>query len=99
MSDPQEPGTSGQQEATIIKAQAKESSSIVKLPNPLDKTNWTIWHKHMKCALCLCGIEVYTEGKIQRPQSGKDAENWDFNNNYTQVLIINNISWCMLVRV
>ena len=99
MSDPQEPGTSGQQVATIIKAQAKESSSITKVPDPLHKNNWTIWCERMKRVLCLCGVEAYSEGKTQCPQSGKDVENWDFNDNYAQVLIINNITSTQMIHI
>ena len=64
---------------------------MTKVPEPLDNTNWGVWKKQMKPILCLCSISKYIEGVIQCPTDPKQQSNWDYNDNYAQVLIENNI--------
>ena len=50
--------------------------------------------------LCLCGAEKYTAGTIPKPVANTpDADIWDCNNNYTQVIIISNILSNEMVHV
>ena len=84
---------------TITRVQAREGSAITKLSEPLTKHNWMAWREHMKRVLRLCGVEAYAEGSVVRPADTKGAENWEFNDNYTQVMIINNITSLEMMHV
>ena len=79
--------------------QAREGSAITKLSEPLDETNWKGWQQRMKRVLRLCGILAYAEGKVPIPGDTKSAKNWEFNDNYAQVMIINNITSAETVHV
>ena len=46
----------------------------------------------MRRVLRLCGVLAYVGGKIPIPGDTKSAKNWEFNDNYAQVMIINNIT-------
>ena len=93
-------GPSGEQngshfdEPKIEKVSACEGSSITKLSEPLTETNWLSWRERMKRVLQLCGVEAYAEGTIDHPigPMTENTVNWEFNDNYVQVMIINNIS-------
>ena len=53
----------------------------------------------MKRALHLCGIEDYAYGKIKCPDDPIQAYNWDYNDNYVQFVIINNITSTEMLNV
>ncbi len=89
----------GPNDTGILKVQARESSTMTKLSEPLDDTNWTAWRERMKRVLRLCGVEDYAEGKVGRPENTMDAANWDYNDNYAQVIIVNNISSTDMVHL
>ena len=61
--------------------------------------NWMAWRERMKRVLRLCGVEAYAEGSVVRPADTKGAENWEFNDNYAQVMIINNITSSEMMHV
>jgi hypothetical protein len=86
-------------EHPIFKVKAREGSAITKLPEPLNETNWIAWRERMKRVLRLCDVEAYAAGTIPRPDNAANAENWDFNDNYAQVMIINNIASTEMVHV
>ena len=86
-------------ESTIKRVQAREGSAITKLSEPLNEDNWMAWRERMRRVLRLCGVEAYAEGKIGIPEDTKSAQNWEFNDNYAQVMIINNISSTEMVHV
>jgi len=44
-------------------------------------------------------VESYAEGKIPQPSDAKSAEDWKFNDNYAQVIIMNNITSTEMVHV
>ena len=46
----------------------------------------------MKSFLQICGVEAYAEGKFGKPADATITQNWEYNDNYTQVVIIINIS-------
>ena len=78
---------------------AREGTNIVKMSEPLDENNWTVWKERMKRALHLCGIEDYAYGKIKRPDDPIQANNWDYNDNYAQFVILNNITSTEMLNV
>lgn len=83
----------------IQRVPAREGTNIVKMSEPLDENNWTVWKERMKRALRLCGIEDYAYGKIKRPDDPIQANNWDYNDNYAQFVIINNITSTEMLNV
>ena len=46
----------------------------------------------MRRVLRLCGVLAYVDEKIPVPSDTKGARNWEFNDNYAQVIVINNIT-------
>jgi hypothetical protein len=111
MSDPNEETGSGglysnvnitsHHRSNITRVSAREGSSITKLSEPLTKDNWMSWHERIKRVLRLCGVISYAEGTIPRPNSDDDPNigNWEYNDNYAQVMIINNITSTEMVHV
>ena len=79
-------------EPSIEHVQACKGFAITKLSEPLNEENWMGWREWMRRVLQLCGILAYVEGKILIPRDMKSAKNWEFNDNYAQVMIINNIT-------
>jgi hypothetical protein len=63
-------------------------SAIAKLTESLNKCNWTVWKERMKRVMCMCGVNKYVIGTIPRPANTVNGEAWDYNNNYTQVIIM-----------
>jgi transposase InsO family protein len=86
-------------EPSIRKVKAREGSSITKLPELLNESNWMTWRERMKRVLRLCSIEPYVAGKVKVPIDAKGAENWEFNDIYAQTIIVNNISSTEIVHV
>ncbi|KAF8265473.1 hypothetical protein EI94DRAFT_1702462 [Lactarius quietus] len=78
---------------------AMESSNTIKLSEPLDENNWTIWKERMKLALCLCGLEGHAEGTIKRPDEPLAAKRWDFDDSRAQFITINNITTTKMVHI
>jgi hypothetical protein len=74
--------------------------SITKLTEPLSENNWIAWCERMKRVLRYCRIEEYVAGTIYRPEDDIDsAENWDYNDNYAQMMIVNNIASTQMVHI
>jgi len=76
--------------------------SIMKLTEPLSKNNWIAWRERIKRVLRYCCMEEYITGTIYRPEEDEDvegAENWDYNDNYTQMMIVNNITSLEMVHI
>jgi hypothetical protein len=84
----------GQDANGIQRVPAREGMNVIKLSKSLDENNWTVWKECMKHSLCLCRIEDYAYRKIKCPDSSLQVNNWDFNDNYTQFVIMNNITSC-----
>ena len=53
----------------------------------------------MYCGLHVGGFEAYAEGTIQQPDDSVGASNWDYNDNYAQFIIVNNISVTEMVHI
>ena len=68
------------------RAECKDSSAITRLREPLDGTNWDIWHSDMCCILRVCKVLKYIEGMEPKP-GNKDLEalaTWEHEDGYAQ---------------
>jgi len=78
-------------------------SSITKMKEPLDDTNWVVWRERIRRIFRLCNVEPYVYGRLMRPDpatTDSDAcDLWDSNDVYAQILITNNISKDQMVHV
>jgi gag-polypeptide of LTR copia-type len=75
----------------IFKIPTKDSPTALKLTK-LDETNWTSWRDQMKHAMRHYKLQSYLDGTVIRPDDDPiDAENWEDNDNYAQMLIMFNI--------
>ena len=86
-------------EPSISRVTAREATAITKLPEPLNEHNWMAWRERMKRVLRLCGVEEYARGTIDIPNDTVSAANWRWNDNYAQVMIINNILTTEMVHI
>jgi hypothetical protein len=84
---------------SIEKLQAQEILTIAKLNKQLNDTNWTVWKERMGCVFRLCRVEKYAVGTIPKPADTASAEIWEYNNNYTQVIITSNITSTQMIHV
>jgi hypothetical protein len=86
-------------QTTITRVVAHDSSGITKLPELLNETNWVVWHERMTRVLRLCGVEEYVLGTVPNPRTTEDFANWKYNDSYTQVLLMNNISGPEVIQI
>jgi len=84
---------------SVTKVKAREGSAITKLSEPLKEDNWMAWRERMKRILRLCCVEEYVEGIIECPTDAEGVKNWKYNDNYAQVVIINNITSTEMVHI
>ena len=84
---------------SIARVSTKESAAVTKLSEPLNEENWSVWRERMRRVLQLCEVEEYVDGHVPRPGDALEARNWDWNDNYAQVIIMNNISQNEMVHV
>lgn len=76
--------------------------SITKLTEPLSENNWIAWRERMKRVFRYCRVEEYITGTIYRPEEDEDvvgAKSWDYNDNYAQMMIVNNITSSEMVHI
>ena len=76
------------------RAECKDSLAITQLREPLDGTNWDIWHSDMRRILRVCKVLKYIEGMEPKPRN-EDPEalaTWEHEDSYAQILISNNIT-------
>ena len=80
-----------------------EATAITKLSEQhhLAETNWMFWKECILRILRLYEVEDYVTGTINRPvdKDSEDRKNWSFNDNYAQVVIVNNITASEMVHV
>ncbi len=78
-----------------------EGSSITKIWDQLDDTNWVIWQERIHRIFALCGVEPYVYGTIPRPSTAYlESQNaWDGNDVYAQILITNSLGTGQMVHV
>jgi len=82
---------------TIACIHAAEGAAVTKAGELLDSKakNWSGWLQSMALLFKLFGIQEYVQGKITCPDPKDDpesAENWTYNDTFTQLLITSNIS-------
>jgi hypothetical protein len=58
-----------------------------------------LWKERIKRVLHLCSVEGYSTGTVEHPDNPLGAKIWDYNDNYTQVIIVNNISSTEMVHI
>ena len=92
-------GTQMMASPAITKLPARDGASVLKLAEPLDKMNWSVWKERIKRAFCLCGVEGYANRTIKRPEDAEQVSNWDYNDNYAQFVIVNNIALSEMVHI
>ena len=98
---PANSGTQSMAPSTITKLPARDGASVLKLAEPLDEKNWSVWKERIKRAFRLCGVEGYANGTIKRPNNAdiEQATNWDYNDNYAQFVIVNNVASSEMVHI
>ncbi|KAF8260560.1 hypothetical protein EI94DRAFT_1706198 [Lactarius quietus] len=65
---------------------AMESSNMIKLSEPLDENNWTIWKERMKLASAYVVLKV-------------TLRRWDFDDSRAQFITINNVTMTEMVHI
>ena len=76
-------------DGTIARVKANENAVITKLAEPLNDTNWNVWHDAMILMLKMCAVLPYVQGRTQRPSRCLDpigASNWSFNDTYAMIV-------------
>jgi len=89
-------------EADIERIRTSETGGIIRLSEPLDNTNWSVWHDCMLNIFEIYGAEEYFTGNVTQPDkslNSRAACNWTFNNAFTKVIITNNIASSQKVHV
>jgi len=95
-------GTNRSQAAPVVTKFDHITSSITKLKDPLDDTNWITWRERIRRIFHMCHVEPYVYGELKCPDPATDPELfdiWDANDVYAQILITNNISKEQMVHV
>jgi len=82
---------------TIKRLKVTDLAAISKIDETLDKKlkNWASWAESMYIRFGCANAKGYVEGCVACPDLGfnpKGAENWEFNNSYTCMLINKNIT-------
>jgi len=82
---------------TITCIHAAEGATVTKAGEFLDNKakNWSSWSQSMALLFKLFGVQEYVMGKVTCPDPKDDpesAENWAYNDTFTQLLITSNIS-------
>ena len=107
-SEPTTSHTSDVHQGTITKkpaierVRANENQAITHTQDRLDEKNWAVWRLRLTLMLEICGVQGYVKGKIPRPDPAQDpdgATNWDFNDTYAKVLIVNNVTTTQMMYI
>jgi len=82
---------------TIACIHAAEGAAVTKAGELLDSKakNWSGWLQSMALLFKLFGVQEYVQGKItclDLKDDPESAENWTYNDTFTQLLITSNIS-------
>ena len=84
---------------TIERVKMNHNSAITRMNDPLNDTNWIIWHERMSL---LCEVEGYAKGEIEKPNAKDDPEgaaNWTINDTYARVLISSNVTSSEMIHI
>ena len=85
---------SPQNEVTIDCVLANQNTATTRTNDPLSDTNWTNWHKKIRCMLENCNLDMYVWGEVLQSNQILDLAGykaWGFNDNYAMVLLTNNV--------
>lgn len=82
----------GIEEEEITTVNVRDHPAVVRLSEILDGGNWTVWRERITRILNMYGINKYINGTVERPKDPRQVKKWDYNNNYGQLMIVNNIS-------
>jgi hypothetical protein len=75
----------------VDKITTHDSPTALKITK-LDESNWSSWRNQMRHAIRHDKLQSYLDGTLVCPDKGSiSAENWNDNDNYTQMLIMFNI--------
>ena len=82
---------------TILRLKVADLAAISRIDETLDKKqkNWTGWAESMYVLFGCANAKGYVEGRIPCPDPSFDpvgADNWEFNDSYTRMLINKNIA-------
>ena len=69
------------------------NSSITKMKESLDDTNWVVWRELIHRIFAICNVEPYVYGQLKCPDPAVDRqmeEAWHTNDIYAQILIVSN---------
>jgi len=86
-------------ELNPTKIRERDTTSIPRVGEPLDETNWIVWRERTRRVLRMCRVLKYVDGLIPKPDDPDEAENWEDNDNYAQVIIVTNISTTEMIHV
>jgi hypothetical protein len=75
---------------SIITKLPREGSSITKIRDQLDDTNWVVWRERIRRIFALCGVEPYVYGTLPCPSTAhpESYSAWNSNDVYAQILTL-----------
>lgn len=82
----------------IYKIPTHDSPAAMKLTK-LDETNWSSWRDQMKRAMRHYELRGYADGTLPCPDNLIDARNWEYNDNFAQMLIMTNIATTQNIHI
>src|SRR5258707_5356118 len=81
---------SAKQTPAITWIRVQDHTGEIQQHDLLDNENWSSWHDDMMLTFNLCEIQDYVLGQIRCPNRDTDpvgANNWCYNDTYTQWII------------
>lgn len=72
---------------------------MIKISEPLDENNWTVWRERMKIILRYCRVDQYVNGNIPYPEDPEKRDIWKQKDGYAQVMISNNITSGQMIHL
>src|SRR6267142_5462906 len=98
----QDMGIAPNLEADIERIRTSETGGIIRLSEPLDDSNWSVWCDRMFDIFEIYGAEEYVTSNVtqlDKSLNPRAARNWTFNNAFTKVIITNNIASSQKVHI
>ena len=92
-------GRSQQNPPTTIEKVSTREAPVTKIPEALTDENWNVWKNHICPIFHLCDLEGYIYGTIPCPANGTQAIDWTFNDNYTKLIIMNNLTSSEMIHI
>src|SRR6267142_159062 len=98
----QDMGIAPDLEADIERIRTSKTGGIIRLSEPLDDSNWSVWCDRMFDIFEIYGAEEYVTSNVtqlDKSLNPRAARNWTFNNAFTKVIITNNIASSQKVHI